>query len=133
MSIGADGNWLQGIISTATSVWQAFIVPSVLGLWVFYQRQTNRSDNRRTSEADRLAAYMDRLEARIVVMEAEYKVQRIELTEERRDKMRGWNLARWWEQRCHDDRHALGNMRQRSATLPDDWQLPELPGLEDPE
>ena len=132
MSIPADGNWLQGIISTATSVWQAFIVPSALALWVVYQRQTSRSDNRRTSEADRMANYATRLETRLAVEDADKQLLHAELAEEKRDKLRGWYLARWWERRCHEDRHLLGNMRQRGP-LPDDWRFPDLPGLEDPD
>jgi hypothetical protein len=139
MSGPSDGNWYSGILSTATGVWQAFIVPTALGGWVVYQRLSGKKDDRRISEADRIAAYMNRIEARIVVQDAENKVLRAELVEERagrfeerRDKMRGWGLARYWEQQCRDDRHAIYNVIQRGQ-VPDGWRLPDLPKFEDPE
>ena len=119
-----QANWWTGAIQTATSVWQAFVVPGALAAWVVYKFRVGRTDTARTTEADRSAAYMDRLEKRVAAQDADrVAADRVALHWE--------NQARWWCQRCHDDRHDLYRAMQRGP-LPDGWRLPDLPGLEEP-
>ena len=150
MAEGSGGSWWAGAIATATSVWQAFVIPIGLAGWAVYKSTVGRADTRRVTEADRAAAYMNRLEARIVTQDAENLALRRELDETRaangqetarlinatgarysaeyRDKMRRWDLARSWWQECQDLRHDFANVAQQRGI---DWTPPDLPGLED--
>ena len=129
MSEPIDRNWLAGILATAEGAWQAFVVPTALAGWVVYKSLISRNDTRRVTEADRLAAYMNRLEARIVVMDAENGAAR-KLTEDerrefarlmeeaRRDGMRGWDLARFHYELVTTLIHIINNLLQIAADDP---------------
>jgi hypothetical protein len=125
--------------------------PSVAsGLWVFWRWWIERGDrltetvaNReqvvlRDLEAQRLALSRDQAELFDRLRNELARIQ-LRLLEVERDRDRGWDLARWWNQRAHELRHAGVNAQTivigfcaREGVDPPTWPDMEVPGLEDP-
>ena len=119
--------WASRILSTATSLWQAFVVPPALGAWVVYKFRAGRSDAKGTSDLAREQSFMDRLQARIATQDAENAALRKELAEERASGLRWMNRAQLWCQRSHQVVHDARN----ALTPGGQWREPNLPDLED--
>ncbi|MDT7951712.1 MAG: hypothetical protein RQ966_09425 [Acetobacteraceae bacterium] len=125
--------------------------PSVAGgLWVFWRWWIERGDrlhetlaNReqivlRDLEAQRLSLSRDQAELFERLRNELARIQ-LRLLEVERDRDRGWDLARWWNQRAHELRHAGLNAQTivvglcaREEVAPPIWPDMELPGLEEP-
>ena len=72
-------------------------------------------------------------------MRAELLRTQARLKELERDRDRGWDLARWWNRRAHDLRHAGLNAQAmvvalcaREEKLVPPWPNMDVPSLEDP-
>ena len=127
-------------------------VPSVAsGLFVFWRWWVERGDKRHDTaltREERLAHELDAQRAALSREQAElFDRVRAELArvqarnvELERDRDRGWDLARWWNRRAHELRHAGLNAQTmvmglivRDPSLPaPTWPDMAVPGLEDP-
>lgn len=126
-------------------------IPSVAsGLWVFWRWWIERGDRLHDSVANREQIALRDLEAQRVALSRDQaelfdrlktELARIQfrLLEVERDRDRGWDLARWWNQRAHELRHAGVNAQTiviglcaREGIDPPIWPDMEVPGLEDP-
>ena len=147
--------------------WQVVGFPAMgtalLAAWPIYQWFITRKDAAAAKVAERSMTASDREAARLVterealskeqreVFErveaerdravAEAKRERDRRVELERDRDRGWDLARWWNRRAHELRHAGLNAQTAVTGLcardPDNLKVPTwpdmtLPGLEDP-
>lgn len=139
----------------ATSPWwvvAAGAIPSLASsLWVFWrwsaerrdkrhegdltreQRLTQEMDAQRTALSREQAELFDRMRAEVARVQA----RNLELE---RDRDRGWDLARYWNRRAHELRHAALNAqtmvmgliaRDPSLAAPT-WPDMTILGLEDP-
>ena len=139
----------------ANSPWWVVLaaaVPSAIsGLWVLWRWWMDRGDARATAlltheqglirelEQQRAALskehaeLFDRIRAELARTQA-----RLQDLEQHRD--RGWELARWWNRRAHELRHAGVNAQVAAhalsvaqGTLPPAWPDMGLPSLEEPQ
>lgn len=126
-------------------------VPSAAsGLWVFWRWWVERRDKlsegaltreqaalrdlelQRTALSREQAESFDRLRSELARTQAR-------LAEMERDRDRGWDLARWWNRRAHELRHAglnaqtmvIGLCSRERVEVPS-WPDMLVPGLEDP-
>lgn len=137
-----------------TSPWWVVLaaaVPSAAsGAWVVWRWWADRGDARAVQAATRDQALMRELETQRVALSREHadlfdrmraELQRCQarLAEVERDRDRGWDLARWWNRRAHELRHAGVNAQAAAQNLAFDaghpqpsWPDMTIPGLEDP-
>ena len=108
--------WVQSIVATLTSVWQAFVVPGALAAWVAYKFKVSRGDTLREREDKRLAEDMaerkraaDRLDAQTMgyIGRLEADNERLRKECDDKDKLidRWIGLARFWFSNAHDAWH----------------------------
>lgn len=129
----------------------AAAAPSVAsGFWVFWRWWVERGDKiqddtltreqslLRDLEAQRLALSRDQAEL-FERLRTELARMQTRLLEVERDRDRGWDLARWWNQRAHELRHAGLNAQtivvgfcSREGVEEPSWPDMGVPGLEDP-
>lgn len=129
----------------------AAAVPSVAsGLWVFWRWRVERGDKiqdgaltreqslLRDLEAQRLALSRDQAEL-FERLRTELARSQSRLVEVERHRDRGWDLARWWNHRAHELRHAGLNAQaivsgfcSREGVEVPTWPDMDVPGLEDP-
>lgn len=138
----ANGPWWVVTAAAAPSV--------ASGLWVLWRWWIERGDKLhgdvatreqtvlRDLEAQRLALSRDQAELFDRLRTELERVQR-RLLDVERDRDRGWDLARWWNQRAHDLRHAGLNAQamvvgfcSREGVEPPTWPAMDVPGLEEP-
>ena len=129
----------------------AAAAPSVAsGLWVFWRWWFERGDRLHESAASREQVVLRDLEAQRVALSRDQaelferlrnELARIQLRllGVERDRDRGWDLARWWNQRAHELRHAgvnaqtiVAGLCAREGVEPPAWPDMDIPGLEDP-
>lgn len=129
----------------------AAAVPSVAsGAWVVWRWWADRGDARAVQAATRDQALMRELETQRAAlsreqtdlfdrMRAELQRCQARLAEVDRDRDRGWDLARWWNRRAHELRHAGVNAQATAQVLAFEaghpqpaWPDMTIPGLEDP-
>ena len=129
----------------------AAAVPSgVSGAWVMWRWWAERGDQRATVQIGRDQSLMREIETQRAALSREHAdlVDRIRaelvrcqlrLTEVEHDRDRGWDLARWWNRRAHELRHAgvnaqtaVQNMAHAAHQPEPGWPDMTLPGLEDP-
>ena len=141
----------------------AAAVPSgASGVWVVWQWWAGRSDKKTEvtlTREERLMRDMDarvqtaaKIDADLIAQgrtEITRLIMRCEAFERQRDALeadrdRGWDLARWWNRRAHELRHAGVNAQQvaqrlavSSCPMPGGQPLPPwpdmtIPGLEEP-
>ncbi len=129
----------------------AAAAPSVAsGLWVFWRWWFERGDRLNETAASREQVVLRDLEAQRLALSRDQaelfdrlrnELARIQLRllGVERDRDRGWDLARWWNQRAHELRHAGVNAQTivvglcaREGVEPPAWPDMEVPGLEDP-
>jgi hypothetical protein len=120
------------------------------GFWVFWRWWVERGDKiqenaltreqslLRDLEAQRLALSRDQAEL-FERLRNELARMQTRLLEVERDRDRGWDLARWWNQRAHELRHAGLNAQTivagfccREGVEEPTWPDMAVPGLEDP-
>ena len=137
--------------SSAWWVVSAASAPSLAsGAWVFWRWWFERGDRLHESLSNREQVVLRDLEAQRVALSRDQaelfdrlrtELARIQLRviEVERDRDRGWDLARWWNQRTHEVRHAGLNAQTivvglcaREGVDPPIWPDMEVPGLEDP-
>jgi len=142
----------------ATPWWvvAAAAVPSVAsGLWVFWRWWVDRGDARAAVLLTREQTVLHDLELQRAALgkdqaelfdriRTELVRCQLRLTELERDRDRAWDLARWWNRRAHELRHAGVNAQQvaqrlavSSCPMPGGQPLPPwpdmtIPGLEEP-
>jgi hypothetical protein len=104
-------------------------VPSVAsGIFVWWQWRGTRSDQREDREMsrdDRRARELDQQQASLGAetsrwfgdLRQENRDLRIELAETRRDRERGWDLARFWHGAAHDVLRQFRNLRHNSLNM----------------
>ena len=129
----------------------AAAVPSgASGAWVVWRWWADRDDTRAVQQASRDQALMRELETQRAAlsrehadlfdrMRAELLRCQSRLAEVERDRDRGWDLARWWNRRAHELRHAGVNAQAAAQNLAfaaghaqPSWPDMAIPGLEDP-
>lgn len=129
----------------------AAAVPSAAsGTWVVWRWWTDRDDARAAQQATRDQALLRDLESQRAAlsrdhadlfdrMRAELLRCQARLAEVERDRDRGWDLARWWNRRAHELRHAGVNAQAAAQNLAYGgghpapvWPDMTIPGLEDP-
>ena len=137
-----------------TSPWWVVLaaaVPSAAsGAWVVWRWWVDRGDVRTVQAATRDQVLMREMETQRAAlsrehadlfdrMRAELLRTQARLQELERDRDRGWDLARWWNRRAHELRHAGLNAQFMVAGLclrlgepPPSWPDMLVPGLEDP-
>lgn len=137
-----------------TSPWWVVLaaaVPSAAsGAWVVWRWWADRGDARAVQATTRDQVLMRELETQRVALSREHadlfdrmraELQRCQarLAEVERDRDRGWDLARWWNRRAHELRHAGVNAQAAAQSLAFDaghpqpsWPDMTIPGLEDP-
>lgn len=130
----------------------AAAVPSVAsGTWVVWRWWADRGDKKvvetltyqervqRDLDTQRTAMSADqqRMVDALRVELSRFQVRNAELE---RDRDRGWDLARWWNRRAHEMRHAATNAQSAASNLAASqrleaptWPDMTLPGLETPE
>ncbi len=126
-------------------------VPSIASaVWVFWRWWVERDDKRIEGARSREERLMRELEAQRTAlsrehadlfdrMRAELLRKEARLLELERDRDRGWDLARWWNRRAHELRHAGLNAQTivvglcaREDLAPPTWPDMTLPHLEEP-
>ena len=129
----------------------AAAVPSAAsGLWIFWRWWVERGDKRSAESLTREQGLLRELDAQRVALgrehadlfdrvRAELLRTQARLQEVERDRDRAWDLARWWNRRAHELRHAGLNAQTMVAGLcaREDvpvpaWPPMALPGLEEP-
>jgi hypothetical protein len=142
------------MIATTNGPWwvvTAAAAPSVASaLWVLWRWWIERGDKLHEDVNSREQTLLRDLEAQRVALSREQaelferlrtEVERIRqrLQEAERDRDLGWDLARWWNQRAHELRHAGLNAQSmvmgfcaREDVEPPTWPEMNLPGLEEP-
>ncbi len=138
----ASGPWWVILTAAAPSV--------ASGAWVFWRWWLERGDKIQEGVLTREQAFLRDLEAQRLALSreqadlferirTELARTQIRLGELERDRDRGWDLARWWNQRAHELRHAGLNAQTmvagfcaREGVDPPDWPDMGVPGLEDP-
>lgn len=129
----------------------AAAVPSAAsGAWVVWRWWADRGDTRAVQQATRDQALMRELETQRAALSREHAdlFDRIRaellrcqsrLAEVEHDRDRGWDLARWWNRRAHELRHAGVNAQAAAQNLASAaghqqpvWPDMAIPGLEDP-
>ena len=129
----------------------AAAIPSAAsGLWVFWHWLVERGDRHHTEILTREQTLVRELELQRAALGREHAdlFDRIRtelvrtharLIELERDRDRGWDLARWWNQRAHELRHAGLNAQTMVMGLslrvdepPPRWPDMVVPALEDP-
>lgn len=130
----------------------AAAAPSVAGgFWVFWRWWLERSDKIHEGTLTREQTLLRDMEAQRSALSREqaelFERLRTELTrtqvrllEVERDRDRGWDLARWWNHRAHELRHAGLNAQtivagfcSREGVDAPTWPDMGVPGLEDPQ
>jgi ABC-type nickel/cobalt efflux system permease component RcnA len=138
----AHGPWWVVAAAAAPSVASA--------IWVLWRWWIERGDKLHETVTSREQTLLRDLEAQRVALSREQaelferlrtEVERIRLrlVEVEQDRDHGWDLARWWNQRAHEMRHAAVNAQtmvmgfcSREGVDPPAWPEMELPGLEEP-
>lgn len=129
----------------------AAAVPSVAsGAWVLWRWWAERDDKRADRLLTREQTLIRELEAQRAAlgkehadlfdrMRAELLRVQARLREVEQDRDRGWDLARWWNRRAHELRHAGLNAQAMVTGLCAGEELPvpnwpdmTVPALEDP-
>ena len=129
----------------------AAAVPSACsGAWVVWRWWADRDDTRAAQQLTRDQALLRDLEAQRAAlsrehaelfdrMRAELLRCQARLAEVEHDRDRGWDLARWWNRRAHELRHAGVNAQAAAQSLAfaaghplPPWPDMAIPGLEDP-
>lgn len=129
----------------------AAAIPSIAsGLWLFWRWWIERGDKLSDGAAAREQLLMRDLEALRVALSREQgelfdrlrgELARAQarLAEVEQDRDRGWDLARWWNHRAHELRHAglnaqtmVGAFCCREGVEPPAWPDMDVPGLEEP-
>src|SRR5881397_1551193 len=118
------GSWAELLIDLDARVAILFAGgPSAMaGLWAYWQWRAKRHDDRETRDLtrdERRARELDQQQASFGVeqskwfgdLRAENRELRAELTETRKDRDRGWDLARWWHGAAHDVLRQFRNLR----------------------
>ncbi len=138
----------------ANSPWwvvTAAAAPSVASaVWVLWRWWVERGDKLQDTVAGREQTLLRDLELQRVALSKEHadlferlrnELGRVHqrLSEVERDRDRGWDLARWWNQRAHELRHAGLNAQtivvgfcSREGIDAPSWPEMGLPGLEEP-
>lgn len=138
----------------ASSPWwvvTAAAVPGAAsGLWVFWRWWVERRDKLSEGALTREQVLIRDLEVQRAAlsreqadlfdrMRAELGRTQVRLAEVERDRDRGWDLARWWNRRSHELRHAglnaqtmVAGLCSREGLEPPAWPDMTVPGLEDP-
>lgn len=125
--------------------------PSVAsGVWVFWRWWFERADRRHDTAATHEQVVLRDLEAQRIALSRDQaelfdrlrtELARIQhrLAEVERDRDRGWDLARWWNQRAHELRHAglnaqtiVGGFCAREGVDSPNWPDMTVPSLEEP-
>ena len=138
----ARGPWW--VVATAAA-------PSLASaLWVIWRWWFERGDKLHETVAAREQTLLRDLESQRVALSREQaelferlrtEIERIRhrLLEVEADRDHAWDLARWWNQRAHDMRHAALNAQtmvigfcSREGVEPPTWPETDLPGLEEP-
>ena len=142
------------VMDLASSPWwvvSAASAPSVVsGIWIYWRWWVERGDRLNDSVANREQIVLRDLEAQRVALsrdqadlfarlKAELARIQLRLVDVERDRDRGWDLARWWNQRSHELRHAglnaqtivMGLCAREGVETPL-WPDMGVPGLEDP-
>lgn len=136
------GPWWVVIVASAPSIASA--------VWVIWRWWIERGDKLHDNVTTREQTLLRDLEAQRVALSREqsdlferlrHELERVQhrLGEIERDRDRAWDLARWWNQRAHDVRHAALNAQamvvgfcSRENVEPPTWPDMQLPGLEEP-
>jgi hypothetical protein len=138
----------------STSPWwvvSAAALPSAAsGVWAFWRWWLERGDKKNETLLTREQTALRDLENQRIALAREqadlFERLRTELSrtqtrlaELEQDRDRAWDLARWWNQRAHELRHAGLNAQTmvagfcaREGVDAPDWPDMEVPGLEDP-
>ena len=142
MSEFPSGPWWIVTAASAPSVASA--------LWVLWRWWIERGDKLNDNVLTREQALFRDLEAQRITLSKEQgdlserlrsEFERIQhrLNEMERERDRGWDLARWWNQRAHDLRHAGLNAQamvvgfcSRDGVEVPTWPDMSVPGLEEP-
>ena len=96
--------------------------------WVFDKTHTQDEVEEHTAEGAR-AALDDVQKEWFDGMRQDLRDARAENTMLRRDRDRGWDLARAWREMCRNERHERNNLLQRVGGEPPE-QLPSLEDIE---
>jgi len=142
------------MIEVASSPWwvmSAAALPSLAsGVWVFWRWWVERGDKLSEGELTREQMLLRDLETQRAALSREQaelfdrlrtELARVQarLAELEEDRDRGWDLARWWNHRAHELRHAGLNAQAMVAGLCSRegvdvpvWPEMNVPGLEDP-
>src|SRR3954451_6469979 len=138
---------------TASPLWviSAAVLPSAAsGLWVFWRWWVERGDKLSEGVLTREQTALRELETQRAALSreqadlferlrTELSRTQLRLAELEQDRDRGWDLARWWNHRAHELRHAglnaqtmvAGFCSREGVEIPE-WPEMEVPGLEDP-
>lgn len=129
----------------------AAVLPSAAsGLWVFWRWWVERGDKLSEGALSREQATLRDLETQRAALSREQAElfdrlrtelarTQLRLDELEQDRDRGWDLARWWNHRAHELRHAGLNAQAmvagfcaREGVEAPEWPEMSVPGLEDP-
>ena len=142
MSDGTNSAWWVVLAAALPS--------GVSGLWVFWRWWVERGDKREEGALSREQGLMRELELQRAALSREHAelFDRVRAELERAQarsaelesaRDRGWDLARWWNRRAHELRHAGLNAQTMVAVLcsrdeldEPTWPDMDVPGLEDP-
>lgn len=129
MNVEDGGGPVQDILKTVKELWAAFVVPIALALHFVWREARDGNAKRRTADNDaearrrsdaiaqaasnqaRDVASFDWLQSLIKTQDNDLKEARLEAIELRRDRDRGWDLARYWHGMAHDLFHARNSAR----------------------
>lgn len=142
MAEPANGPWWVVAAASAPSL--------ASGAWVLWRWWFERGDKLHGDAAGREQSLMRDLESQRAALSRDHAElfdrlrNELERTQKRllaveRDRDRGWDLARWWNQRAHELRHVGLNAQQivlgfcaREGVDAPAWPAMDIPGLEEP-
>ena len=142
MSDGLNSSWWVVLV--------AAIPTGASGLWVFWRWWVERGDKREEGVLSHEQVLMRELEVQRAALSrehaelfdrvrAELARAQVRSAELERERDRGWDLARWWNRRAHELRHAGLNAQTMVTVLCSREELDEpawpdmsVPGLEEP-
>lgn len=119
---------LIGDLDPRLSILVAAVPSLASGAFVWLQWRSKREDERdgrNLSREDRRAQELDKLQAtlsaetsrQIGELRQDLRDTRAELAETRRDRDRGWDLARWWHGAAHDVCRQFRNLRHNAVNM----------------
>lgn len=124
--------WLEYLVDARFAIVWSALPPTGMGVWAFWKYQLDRrdkraeaSDTRESTREERRSRELDKQQESfsaeqqrwVADLRQENKDLRTELNETRRDRDRGWTVARWWYGAAHELLRLFRNLRHNALNM----------------